>query len=318
MFLENSMKLYSFQAPGSVMLLGEHAVLHGSSAVVCAINRFIRVELKPRQDDVIDIFSDRFGKFSTTIKNLTIEKPFQFVIAAILEYQDHYEKGFDLKIKSEFSDQVGLGSSAAVVVAVLGAIQSWLFGEANLEQLFNKGLKVIQKIQGVGSGADVAASVYGGIIHYQMAPNRIEKIGDNLPIALIYVGYKTPTVAVINIVSSLSKNNPKRYREIYHNIEMLVQHGIHAIRQNEITKLGKIFRQHQAYQVMLGVSDATIDMIIESCKKIPALFGEKISGSGLGDCIVTLGKLPRNTFPQNEKQKKQGIQQIDVRITKNT
>ena len=43
--------------------------------------------------------------------------------------------------------------------------------------------------------------------------------------------------------------------------------------------------------------------------------GAKISGAGLGDCIVTLGKLPENYFPIDEKQRQQGILQIDVQIT---
>ena len=45
-------------APGSLMLLGEHAVLEGSRALVCAINRRITVELRVRSDRVVKIVSE--------------------------------------------------------------------------------------------------------------------------------------------------------------------------------------------------------------------------------------------------------------------
>ena len=50
-------------APGSLMLMGEHAVLHGKKALVCAIDQRISVSLTPREDARISIVS-ALGEYS--------------------------------------------------------------------------------------------------------------------------------------------------------------------------------------------------------------------------------------------------------------
>ena len=61
-------ELISFSAPGSSMLMGEHAVLRGYPALVFAINRRITANLKPRSDGQICI-NTSFGNFKSEIKN---------------------------------------------------------------------------------------------------------------------------------------------------------------------------------------------------------------------------------------------------------
>ena len=44
-------------APGSVMLMGEHAVVKGHWAIACAVDKYIEVILTPRSDKLINIDS---------------------------------------------------------------------------------------------------------------------------------------------------------------------------------------------------------------------------------------------------------------------
>ena len=62
--------LFKVSVPGSIMLLGEHAVLYGYPAIVCAINRRISITLQSRTDDIIIINTESFGKYETTIKKV--------------------------------------------------------------------------------------------------------------------------------------------------------------------------------------------------------------------------------------------------------
>ncbi len=96
-------------APGSLMLLGEHAVLHGKQALVCAINRRITVHLFPVPNDSVEIISD-LGEYQSTLSDLTDHPSFTFVLQAIKQHRAQLPSGFKLEIASEFSADIGFGS----------------------------------------------------------------------------------------------------------------------------------------------------------------------------------------------------------------
>src|SRR5262245_34493681 len=107
---------FEASAPGSLMLFGEYAVLHGHKALVAAVDKRIYVRLTPRQDKIITIKS-ALGEYQTTITKLKAVKPFEYILTALQQFK--LRQGCDLEICSEFSHEVGFGSSAAVSVACL-------------------------------------------------------------------------------------------------------------------------------------------------------------------------------------------------------
>src|SRR5690349_12767806 len=114
--------LFKASAPGSLMLLGEYGVLHGTPALVCAVDKRMCVTLTPRADERIEIESTLHGTYQTELNQIKIEAPFQFVLGALQHYQSKMRRGCDIKIESEFSDKMGLGSSSAVTVATLACL----------------------------------------------------------------------------------------------------------------------------------------------------------------------------------------------------
>ncbi len=293
------------------MLMGEHAVLHGYPAIVSAINQRIYVTLIPRSDNKINIVAENFGKLETDISFLSIDKDkkFNYVLAAIIQLKHNLISGFDLQITSDFSDQLGLGSSAAVTVAVLAVIQKWLTAKMDLDEIYKLGIKAIHAVQhGLGSGADVAASIYGGIIVYQVEPLRIEPIDIVPEITLVYTGYKTSTVEVIKQVNQAASTAPEYFDNLYKIIGDTVESGVKCFAEQDWQQLGQLFLIHQNALRSLGVSDATIDGIIEQLKNMPTIYGAKISGAGLGDCVVALGRITKNEMKLiNVKIDRQGV-----------
>ena len=123
------------------------------------------ISCTPRNDSVITINS-ALGKFETDLENLVIEKKLSFILTCIKKFYTA-KNGFDLIVTSDFSEQVGLGSSAAVTAATLGVL-AHLESNFDPDTIFKRGFEVIRQVQGTGSGADLAASVYGGILKYRM------------------------------------------------------------------------------------------------------------------------------------------------------
>jgi mevalonate kinase len=280
-------------APGSLMLLGEHAVLHGKPALVCAVDKRLSVTLTPRDDKQLQITS-ALGHYSSSLNDLVITKPFQFVLAAVKYFQDQLQYGCDITIESEFSDQLGLGSSAAVTVATLSAFSNWLDIRLTDLELIRLGRDIVRSIQGLGSGADIAASVLGGVVSYQSDPVMAEKIAVNLPLHAIYAGYKTPTVEVIQHVREQFVNQPDLFKQICHEIGECSVDGLSSVKNENVVDLGRIMNAQQTLMESLGVCTPLLNDMIKNLCQQPGIHGAKISGSGLGDCVIALGKLPAN------------------------
>ncbi len=277
------------------MLMGEHAVLRNHLALVGAVNKRMTVTLTPHDNRRIEIYS-ALGNFHTTIEELTLKPPFQFVLAALKRYQAEMTSGFRLDIHSEFSSKVGLGSSSAVVVATLACLQQWLirasatrpYNGIDLQQLFLDARATIQAVQGRGSGADVAASVFGGVVAYRMDPLSIEKTENLFDIALLYTGYKTATPEVIRRVDARVSVDPEKYAALFKEMGSYSEDAYKAIKQKNWSLLGKLMRLHQYSQEQLGTSDETSQQLLGLLNQHPQVIGSKISGSGLGDCLVAL------------------------------
>jgi mevalonate kinase len=311
--ISNHQSAIRASAPGSLMLLGEHAVLHGRRALVCAINKRITVLLSQINKPVLRIVSD-LGTYEAPLGELTDHPDFRFVLDAVKQYP--LEQGIELKIESEFSSDIGFGSSAAVTVATHAALmKSGSFGELAPPgrapsptepfqmELFKRSLATIHRVQGRGSGADVAASVFGGVVAYRAEPLEIKPLKQTFPLTAVYSGSKMKTAEVIALVELARAANPEKYERIFDGMdasvgEVLSSFGGTAASPSAGTEagapplqvLGEMLVCNQKLMEEMGLCNAALAEIIESFQALgtPA----KISGSGLGDCAIGLGRFP--------------------------
>ncbi len=275
-------------APGSLMLLGEHAVLHGHHALVGAINRRITVHLFQADGESVSIRSS-LGEYRAPLDGLVEHPSFRFVLQAIKQHCDQVPCGFDLHIESEFSADIGFGSSAAVTVATHAAILHWLLGEPpEQELLFSEALKTVQAVQGRGSGSDLAASVFGGMVGYSTKPE-FKPLDLSIPLTAVYCGYKTPTPEVILKVEQLRAEDPERFALIYAEIDASVNEAVSCLQNHDFPAFGKIVNRNHKLMTQMGVNTDELQEIVTVLQAEPDVFGAKISGSGLGDCVIGIG-----------------------------
>jgi len=280
--------LYKASAPGSLMLMGEYAVLHGKQALVCAIDKRITVTLEPVATNKI-IVKSRLGNFETDIIDCNIQPPFQFVLAAIASIKEHLTQGFKLTIESEFSERIGFASSAAVTVATLSALAAYLNQPLSNIELIKKAKRVVFAVQGLGSGADVAACVTGGIIAYRSNPLLVEALPGMYPLTVLYSGKKVKTVEAVTRVAAYFANHPSIFKRICRTIDSCVEDGIDAVYSRNWEKLGNLMRVNQGLLSALQVNTPALQTLIEILNADSNILGAKISGSGFGDCVIGLG-----------------------------
>jgi mevalonate kinase len=303
---------YKASAPGSLMVFGEYAVLQGKPAIVCAVDKRIAVTVAERADNKILIHSPTHGNFATTLADLIITKPFQFVLGTLKQLQSKLKHGYEITIVSEFSDKMGLGSSAAVTVALLTALAQALNLNMTVHDVIRQGRMIVRHVQGgLGSGADIAASTLGGMVAYQTQPLQAEKIAITHPMTLLYAGFKTPTAEAIKMVQARFATHASLLRSLMQSIGQCGSDAIIALRKQDWQTFGELMKIQQGLMEALGVNMPVLREMVEELQKQPMILGAKISGSGLGDCVLGLGEVSEHFVYQGSHA---GVIRVPVNI----
>ena len=278
------------RVPGSLMLMGEHAVLHDHLAIAMAAANYVEISLEPRVDQRIRIDS-ALAQYTSELGQLNEEPKLSFVLAAIRQQQPQLNSGFDLSIRSEFSHTVGLGSSAAVTAGVVALLAKYCGEELEPEALFERALAVVHQVQGGrGSGTDLVASIFGGLVAYRVEPREIRRLPGLPPVDLYYVGYKMKTPEVIARVEAFANRAPELYQQIYRLMGQTSEAAEAAINTADWSLLGQLMNSYAGLMDALGVCDSNLAQLQFKLRESAQVLGAKISGSGLGDSVIALGQ----------------------------
>ena len=288
------MQVIHTSAPGSIMVSGEHAVVYGHAAIVAAIEQRIHVRLQATDDDTVHIHST-LGEYQSPATMLKPDPRLRFAIACLERYP--HSGGIDISIDSNIDHTLGLGSSAAVTIALLGALARHTNSDESPQTLHAQALTIIRSLQGRGSGADLAASLHGGMISYRNLPHTQIEALPLPPTAfhLCYAGYKTPTAEVLALIATRMADEPEHYEQLYQDMGKSSAAAITTARQHNWTTFYQQLDHYQKLMRELGVSDDTLERIITGAYEHHDCHTAKISGSGLGDCVLALA----DTTPAN-------------------
>jgi len=206
--------------------------------------------------------------------------------------------------------EYGLGSSSAVTVATIKAISEFFEIKMENKELFDLAYKTILDIQGVGSGFDLAAAIYGGILYFVTGGKLIEKIKvKNIPLVIGYSGEKADTPSLVKMVNEKLKENPKKINKIFDEIEEIVNSARIEIENENWKEVGKLMNLNQDLLKKLGVSSKKLENLIKAALDSGA-YGAKLSGAGGGDCMIAIADL------ENRKNVEMAIEKAGGKIIK--
>jgi len=274
-------------SPAKVILFGEHFVVYGVKAILCAINKRITVTAETIKENKISIKS--------SIGNLELEpnkeiseinsplKPFYYLANKLIKNQN---TGIRIKVESDVPLGVGLGSSSACCVAGAAAI-SRLFKKTSKEEILALAIEAEKTIFKNTSGADCTVCTYGGIMEYDKK-NGFNKIESEPNFHLVIANSKIEhsTKSVVGNVKQFKEKNEEKFSTLCDKESKLVEDILELLKNNNIVEIGKRINKNQEYLETLGVSNEKLRKMIKIGQN--KSFGAKITGAGGGGCIFAL------------------------------
>jgi len=278
-------------APGKIILFGEHFVVHGTPAILAAIDKRVTVTSTFTENKILKINS-QLGTLEVPIsssheKAKSEFKPFIYLANKMINsHQD--VNGLEITINSDIPIGVGLGSSSACCVAATASI-SGLFKELSSEENLKMSIEAEKTIFPDTSGADCTVCTYGGIIEYDKI-NGSEKNSDASNLNLLIVNSMIPhsTKRSVEKVSKFKESNEDRFSQLCVSETKLIGEVNLALKNKDLITLGLKMSENQKYLEEIQVSNDTLHDMISSLKEIS--LGAKITGAGDGGCIIALVK----------------------------
>lgn len=300
-----------YSAPGKLFFLGEYAVLAGGWTLVAAMNRRVQANRLPIASGYRAI-----GAGSET----TLDLP-RAVLESIDDVGgdsiDHFET--DVRSFFEGSQKLGLGSSAASVVALSAAALHSTQKCTAADNVFQKAFTAHRLLQnGRGSGADVAASAYGGLLAYRLnaatlpftaLQKRAELDGertlldarivsglvwpDELEFRAIWIGDSASSTVLIGRVEQTLRQRPDAVSDVLSEISNTAEAGLHALINDNASTFIKVISKADSLMESLG--DLTgAPIITKQHRALRSLAEEygvvaKPSGAGGGDFSLFVG-----------------------------
>lgn len=306
-------KIIKVSAPGKLMLFGEHAVVYNRPCIVTAVDQRMGVSMELLSGEKIEINAPDVGVRNYVgdipdLRKTNLPKGVRFVGTAINNFFKSYDVTSSLRVetKSDFSSDFGFGSSSAVTVGVIKAL-SELFGKRlTNEQIFRLSYKTVLDVQGVGSGFDLAAAIWGGTIYFvtggkKIIPLKIKK----LPLVVGYTRIKADTPTLVRQVAELYKDHKKLVDIIFDAITSLTKEAREALKKSDIKRLGELMNINQGLLDALGVNSKELSRLIFAAREDGA-YGAKLSGAGGGDCMIAFVSDRKRQSVEKEIKEKGG------------
>lgn len=290
------MNKVEISTPGKLMLFGEHSVVYGYPCLVTAVDQRMRVVAETQKEKTLQINAPEVGLINyfqavdSLGKNQNTPKGARFVETAVKNFFERFKikSGLMIETRSDFSSEFGFGSSSAVTVGVIKALSELFEEDLNERELFDLSYKTVLEVQGVGSGFDLAAAIWGGTLWFLGGGKKIIPLGENnLSIVVGYTGIKADTPTLIRKVEKEKRKQPKIIGRIFEVMALITKEAKDALEKRDWAKLGELMNLNQGLLDCLGVNTKELSSLIYAAREAGA-FGAKLSGAGGGDCMIAL------------------------------
>ncbi len=264
-------------ASGKVILLGEHAVVHGAPAIVASLDRGVVARAVLTTTPSLHVSSPGRPQEPASAELCAATEAIRTALGAPVCAVD---------VRFELPIGAGLGSSAAFAVATARALAQVAGGRPE-DAVLNAAAASERLFHGMPSGVDAAAASHHGIGEFSRQLGWRPIACAPLRLCVGLSGGERRTSELVARVAALREELPGPFESLLCGLTELVAEGRRALEGGELARLGRLFDVAQGYLSALGVSTARLEALCESARQQGAL-GAKLTGAGGGGAVIAL------------------------------
>jgi mevalonate kinase len=282
----------SASAPGKVILLGEHAVVYGQPALAVPV-----LQVQARATVVTQSGPTKRGiriiapavDLESELDDLDNQHPLAVAVRMTMRACGvNRPPALDLRIESDIPVAAGLGSGAAVSVAVVRALSQHLDCHLSQAQQSSIAFEVEKLHHGTPSGIDNTVVTFARPVFFVKGqPPTPFDIGRGFDLIVADSGRPSSTAEAVARVRNAYDADRQSVGLTFETIGDLVAEARQAIAAGDIGRLGSLMDENQTQLEKLGVSTPELDTLIAAARSAGAS-GAKLSGGGLGGNVIAL------------------------------
>ena len=288
-------------APGKIILFGEHAVVYGRPALAVPVTQVhADVEISDSSRAGIWIQApdvDLHAELNTLPSHHPIASVIHNFLFLSRQSSSPLGRGargegkfpnLEINITSTIPVASGLGSGAAVTVALTRALSSHL-NYSMTDKEVNAFAYEIEKLHhGTPSGIDNTVVTYAKPVYFVKGqPIETFKVGKSFTIVIGDTGIPAPTKESVGDVQSLWMNDKARWEIIFDEVADISFSARRVIEEGWVDMLGELMDENHALLQKMTVSSPELDRLVSAARKAGAL-GAKLSGGGRGGNMIAL------------------------------
>ncbi|HTS81134.1 MAG TPA: mevalonate kinase [Myxococcaceae bacterium] len=273
--------------PGKVILLGEHAVVYGHPALAVPLTLGVTARGAP---------ADRCSLAGLPELTLAQRRMLDAAFDAVAEATGR--PPLRIALSSTLPVSMGLGSSAALAVAVSRLLLGARGDRASPAKVLALALRMEETFHGTPSGVDHTVSAHGEPLLYRRPvpgrPGRVRRvrIGARATLVLGLVGPRRGTQETVAALRRRAARWPERYGRLFREMGRLAVEGTAALERGDLEALGDAMNVNHGLLAAVGVSSPALDVAVDVLRRAGAL-GAKLTGAGGdGGAVVALFRRP--------------------------
>ncbi|MFZ6028783.1 MAG: mevalonate kinase [Chloroflexota bacterium] len=279
-------------APGKVILFGEHAVVYGQPAIAAPVHEVkAKVSVTPNPKGMA-------GAVRLVAKDVDVDAllpeldpahPLAVALQAVCVHLGVKDlPACTVKVTSSIPLAAGLGSGAAVSVAVVRAMAAFLGRPLSDNEVSALAYEVEKVHHGTPSGIDNAVIAHAQALYF-VKDRPFEKLHPKKPITLAIAdtGISSPTRQAVGDVRKAWQADKKKYEAYFESVGSIVDSARQAIEAGSLEQLGALMDANHGLLRKIGVSCPALDALAAGARQAGA-FGAKLSGGGRGGNLIAL------------------------------
>jgi mevalonate kinase len=276
-------------APGKIILIGEHAAVYGRPAIAVPVKQVracVTIEDALPGAGCTIIASDL--NRTVRLAYAAPDDPLAAIARVTLEHLSAPEPDVIVTISSTIPIASGMGSGAAVSTAIARALATHLNHLLDDRTISSLVFEIEKLYHGTPSGIDNTVVTFARSVFF-VKDRLTDPLTVKLPLRILIAdtGIPSSTKAVVNDVRAGYKADPEHYDTVFKSIGQISIMARAAIEAGEHHALGALMDGNQWLLREMGVSSNEIDQLTLAARRAGAM-GAKLSGAGRGGNVIAL------------------------------